>query len=187
MTKLLCSLWLLLSCLFLQAGSAMPVPGSFVPDGQAGTAFGRNIDYDVPNEPAKSNYDYDYDAALMLPTGEKKLASLATRSLIGNFVKSVAAKEEAEILSRLGTPRESAARLARKAAEAEEAIGIHGVSTSAGKPVGPASQAARDAVESKFPVHNTPTRNDPLHRTVELPKPVTPEVAKEFNKVFGRE
>jgi hypothetical protein len=90
MTKLLCSLWLLLSCLFLQAGPAMPVPGSFVPAWHADTASGWNVDYDVQNEPAKSKYDYD--AALMLSTGEKKLASLATRPLIGNFVKLEAAK-----------------------------------------------------------------------------------------------
>ena len=37
-----------------------------------------------------------------------------------------------------------------------------------------------------FKVHDTPTRNDPNHKTIELPKPVTPEDAKDFNKVFGR-
>jgi hypothetical protein len=35
-------------------------------------------------------------------------------------------------------------------------------------------------------VHDTPTRADPLHRTVELPKPVTAEVAALFNQIFGR-
>jgi hypothetical protein len=91
-----------------------------------------------------------------------------------------------ETLWRLGTSRESAARLARKAAEAEHVIGIHGVSVSAAVPSVPASSAERAQVEPVFPVHDTPTRNDPLHRTVELPKPVTPEVAGTFNRLFGR-
>jgi hypothetical protein len=93
----------------------------------------------------------------------------------------------AETLKRLGTTRESATRLARKAEEDEGVLGIHGVSVSAGIPVGPASAADRDEVQRQFQVHETPTRNDPLHRTVELPKPVTEDVAHRFNKVFGRE
>jgi RHS repeat-associated protein len=91
-----------------------------------------------------------------------------------------------ETLSRLGTSKESAARLGRKAAEAEEKIGIHGVSTTAGQPTAPASSASRSSVEGQFKVHDTPTRNDPLHRTVELPKPVTQRIADIFNKLFGR-
>jgi hypothetical protein len=66
-----------------------------------------------------------------------------------------------EVLKRLGTSRESAARLARKAAEAERFLGIHGVSTSAGIPTAPASSAARADVEQHFRVHDTrrgPTR-----------------------------
>jgi hypothetical protein len=37
-----------------------------------------------------------------------------------------------------------------------------------------------------FRVHDTPTRRDTLHRTVELPMPVTAEAAEEFNRLFGR-
>jgi hypothetical protein len=92
----------------------------------------------------------------------------------------------AEILHRLGTSRESAARLARKAAMAEAVLGNHGVSVSAGTPVAPASAALRSNVEQCFHVHHTPTRADPLHRTVELPKPVTAEAAAVFNQLFGR-
>jgi hypothetical protein len=91
-----------------------------------------------------------------------------------------------EVLKRLGLSRESAARLARKAADAEAALGIHGVSVTAGAAIGPASAAFRHAVQQHFRVHDTPTRADPLHRTVELPKPVTPEVAVLFNHLFGR-
>jgi hypothetical protein len=39
-------------------------------------------------------------------------------------------READEVLSRLGTSRESASRLGRKAEEAEKVIGIHGVSVS---------------------------------------------------------
>lgn len=93
---------------------------------------------------------------------------------------------EGESLTRLGTSAESAARLGRKAAEAEGAIGIHGVSASAAKLEGEVSRAARSEVERVFNVHNTPTRADALHRTIELPKPVTRAVADIFNKLFGR-
>ena len=91
-----------------------------------------------------------------------------------------------ERLKRLGTTRESVARLARKAEEAERAIGIHGVSVTAGTAIGPASTVDRDDVEQHFPVHETPTRADPWHRTVELPRPVTQDVADQFNQLFGR-
>jgi hypothetical protein len=91
-----------------------------------------------------------------------------------------------EVLKRHGTTRESASRLARKAAEAERVLGIHGVSVTASTPTGPASVADRAAVEAHFAVHDTPTRADPLHRTVELPRPVTDEMADQFNRLFGR-
>jgi hypothetical protein len=91
-----------------------------------------------------------------------------------------------EVLSRLGVDNESASRLGRKAAEAEGAIGVHGVSVTAGTPSAPASTARRSDVEQFFPVHDTPTRRDPLHRTVELPKPMTREAAAIFNQLFGR-
>jgi hypothetical protein len=89
-------------------------------------------------------------------------------------------------LKRLGTSRESVTRLSRKAAEAEVALGIHGVSVTAGTPQGPASVALRPIVEQHFRVHATPTRNDPLHRTIELPKPITQQTADLFNQLFGR-
>lgn len=86
----------------------------------------------------------------------------------------------------MGTSKESASRLGRKAPEAEGKVGIHGVSVSAGAPNVPSSQAARSDVEQAFPVHDTPTTGDPQHRTVELPKPVTRDVADLFNRIFGR-
>ncbi len=92
----------------------------------------------------------------------------------------------AEVLKRMGTDPESVRRLARKAEAAEQAIGIHGVSVTAGVTEVTTSSALRALVEQHFRVHDTPTRSDPFHRTVELPKPVTPEVAELFNHVFGR-
>ncbi len=93
---------------------------------------------------------------------------------------------EPEILKRLGTSRESVTRLSRKAAAAEAALGIHGVSVTAGTPRGPASMASRPNVEQHFRVHDTPTRADPLHRTIELPKPISQQTADLFNQLFGR-
>jgi hypothetical protein len=91
-----------------------------------------------------------------------------------------------EILKRFGTDVESAERLAAQADMAERKTGIHGVSVTARKTRAPASQAVRSDVEQVFRVHNTPSDRDPLHRTVELPKPVTEAVAAEFNRLFGR-
>ena len=91
-----------------------------------------------------------------------------------------------EVLHRFGIDPESERRLSRKSEEAERVLGIHGVSVSAAEPERAASAARRTEVERHFRVHDTPTRSNPLHRTVELPKPVTPEVARMFNNVFGR-
>ena len=93
---------------------------------------------------------------------------------------------EEEILKRFGRSRKSAARLARKAAEAEKRMGIHGVSVTAGDPEIEWSEALRSHVEAVFRVHETKSGRDPLHRTIELPKPVTPDVADKFNRLFGR-
>ena len=91
-----------------------------------------------------------------------------------------------EVLKRLGVSRESATRLGRKAAEAEAFLGVHGVSVTAGIEVRPHVQASRRLVEELFPVHDTPTRTDRQHRTIELPKPVTADEAERFNRLFGR-
>lgn len=91
-----------------------------------------------------------------------------------------------EQLKRFGTDPESAERLGQQAAAAEAMIGIHGVSVTARARTAPAGTAARPEVEKHFRVHDTPSRRDPLHRTVELPEPVTQKVADLFNRVFGR-
>jgi hypothetical protein len=91
-----------------------------------------------------------------------------------------------EQLKRFGTDPEPAERLAEQAAAAQAVLGIHGVSVTARSTNAPAGVAPRSEVEKHFRVHNTPSRRDPLHRTVELPQPVTPEVADLFNRLFGR-
>ncbi len=95
-------------------------------------------------------------------------------------------------LARQGTDWEGTGRLTRKAAEAEAQGFPHGVSTTyigdkvtnAMEGVSTATRAALEKVG--FGVHNTPTRNDPLHHTIEPPKPVTAEIARLFNLAFGR-
>jgi hypothetical protein len=91
-----------------------------------------------------------------------------------------------EELKRFGLDPESAEQLAGQAAAAEAMIGIHGVSVTARDTSAPAGRGPRGEVEKVFRVHNTPSRRDPLHRTVELPRPVTPDVADTFNRLFRR-
>ncbi|MFG1919573.1 DUF6531 domain-containing protein, partial [Micromonospora sp. NPDC048898] len=96
---------------------------------------------------------------------------------------------------RRGTNWESTGRLAKQA-EAAEATGRfpHGVSVTTPQSnlrlsANPddAMTATRQQIEDAgFNVHPTPTRNDPDHHTLELPKPVTSDVARAFNQLFGR-
>jgi hypothetical protein len=124
-------------------------------------------------------------------TQAKAMTGVALLALLvpGGGEEKVAAKVEtkveqaAETLFRQGVSKESVARLSRKAAEAEEKIGKHGVSTWNKMVGGESSKAARAAVERIFKVENT---GPPGHRTVYLPKPVTQAVADAFNRLFGR-
>lgn len=96
---------------------------------------------------------------------------------------------DALVIYRRGDDAESATRLERKSTEAENSsIGIHGVSGSTTKPDGPCSSATCGQLEAAgFKVHDTPTRADPNHKTIEMPKPVRPEDAKRFNQTMGRD
>ena len=91
-----------------------------------------------------------------------------------------------EVLKRFGTDPESVDRLAEQAAAALSTIGIHGVSVTGRETAAPASRANRIDVAKVFRVHDTRSRRDPLHRTVELPIPVTQAVVDDFNRLFGR-
>lgn len=120
--------------------------------------------------------------------------ALAVTPVIGpiltlSFRTAVAAqpKPADKTIYRMGDRKESPTRLGNKAAEAEGKIGTHGVSGSTTKPSGPCSSASCSSLESAgFPVRATPTKNDPGHVTIELPKPVTKEVADKLNKTLGR-
>ncbi len=106
-----------------------------------------------------------------------------------------------DILVRQGKSRESATRLAKQAEAAEKGgsaqNGVpygHGVSVTtpasnaklAKNPLDAVSAPRKAIEDAGFDVRHTPTRRDPNHHTVQLPKPVTKEVADTFNDVFGR-
>ncbi|MBK6729145.1 MAG: hypothetical protein IPG63_18460 [Xanthomonadales bacterium] len=109
--------------------------------------------------------------------------------IAGKIIKNADTARDASVIYRRGDSAETATRPERKASEAEASnIGIHGVSGSTTKPSGPCSSATCGALESAgFNVHPTPTRADPNHVTIELPKPVTKPVAEKFNEVLGRD
>ena len=93
-----------------------------------------------------------------------------------------------EILKRSAKGPESAKRLAKQAEEslANPEEGIHGISVTAGTPrYEPHQEVPRSVIEEHFPVHDTPLPTDPLHRTVELPHPVTADIALLWNIVWG--
>jgi len=60
----------------------------------------------------------------------------------------------------------------------------HGISVSETVPTKPARVAERSDVEKFFTVHDTPLDWDPLHKTVEFQKPVTPEAVDVFYSLF---
>ncbi|HET8700956.1 MAG TPA: RHS repeat-associated core domain-containing protein, partial [Nitrococcus sp.] len=116
--------------------------------------------------------------------GAAKVAALGVKELAG-----AARGSGGEPIYRLGNSRESVTRLGRKSQQAEDALGIHGVSGSTTPPAAgtPCSAANCSALEAAgFRVHRTPSRRDPGHVTIELPKPVSKEAADAFNEVFGR-
>ncbi|MDO6464458.1 polymorphic toxin-type HINT domain-containing protein [Pseudoalteromonas carrageenovora] len=87
---------------------------------------------------------------------------------------------------RFGEGPESANDLAAQAAKAEQNDFPHGVSVMKKDRVSGSDKqhrsASTDSVESEFNV--TQTGGNKKHHTVELPKPVTEEVAKKFNETF---
>jgi RHS repeat-associated protein len=111
-----------------------------------------------------------------------KLLTEATEATAGAATK--AAGGEAKLF-RFGLAPESAQKLAADAAAAEATGRFpHGVSTFSRTSRLDAASALRSEVEKHFKV--TKTGGNAFHYTVELPKPVTEEVAKLFNTLFGR-
>jgi hypothetical protein len=102
-----------------------------------------------------------------------------------------------ECLARSGIGQVSKEKLAEAAAAAEANGFPHGVSARAasgvrGEQLALAFRNKRfvestvQALEAAgFPIHRTPTAADPFHVTIEMPKPVTEEMAKRFNNLFS--
>lgn len=86
-------------------------------------------------------------------------------------------------LVRYGAVPESVEKLASDAAAAlaTPQLGIHGVSAVYRTPVPSAAEFA--AVAAEFKIYKTLGKG---HYTIELPNPVTQQVADTFNRVFGR-
>lgn len=99
-----------------------------------------------------------------------------------------------DTLERRGTAPETPEELDRQSKAAMKAGFPHGVSVTSpernraiGVPESEASSATRQQLENAgFPVHSTPTKNDPAHHTVQMPDPVTPADADRFNAALGR-
>ena len=113
-----------------------------------------------------------------LPMGAGLLLEQGGAKVVQNEVV-----QKGKSLVRFGTEAESAQQLGAQAAKAEANGFPHGVSTQQHtKPVKGSKNALRSDVEQKFKV--TQTGNNPRHHTVTLPKPVTEDVAKQFNDLF---
>jgi len=103
-------------------------------------------------------------------------------------------RKNVDVLVRQGRSWESVSRLSKKASEAEGAEFPHGVSVTSlesnerlsRNPADSSSARKQAFLAAGFSVHPTPTRRDPDHHTVELPKPVTEEIARKFNQVLSR-
>jgi hypothetical protein len=89
-----------------------------------------------------------------------------------------------ELLKRFGVEIETVERIAELYGMSLRVLGIHGLSVTARDTDAPARVANRSAVEQVFRVHDTPSRRDRLHRTVELPQPVTQSVVDAFAQLF---
>jgi hypothetical protein len=87
-------------------------------------------------------------------------------------------------LFRFGLEYESAAELAAQAATAERNGFPHGISAFTQSSRTDAVRASIDEVQRDFVVHKT--GRNPYHVTIELPKPITDEIAYRFNQLFGR-
>ncbi len=79
----------------------------------------------------------------------------------------------------------TAERLAGEASAAREVIGIHGVTGWSSPPAGRFPSATRARLSALgFQVHATPLAGMPNHLTIEVPSPVTPEVARRLDAAF---
>jgi RHS repeat-associated protein len=126
--------------------------------------------------------------AVQNPTlGNIAIAALGAIPEVGGVAaQAIKGTSEAGHFIRFGKAAESAEKLGADAAKAEKAGLPHGVSVKAQDRVSHADMAnhrVATKAEAKAQFNVTQTGREP-HHTVELPKPVTDEVAKRFNEVF---
>ncbi len=116
--------------------------------------------------------------------GEKAVMA-AEKAVVGGEKAANKVADGDKLLYRAREGKESASRLDRKSKEALAEGFPHGVSTSS-KPIkgSTCGVASCSEVEKHFKV--TKTGRDPNHYTVELPNPVTKEVADTFNRLFSK-
>ena len=104
-------------------------------------------------------------------------------------------EDSTDVFVRRGSDWESTGRLAKQAGQAEETGRFgHGVSVTSPEsnqrlsrdPDDAVSATRREIEDAGFALTHTPTNNDPDHHTLILPKPVTSDVARAFNQLFGR-
>jgi RHS repeat-associated protein len=120
-------------------------------------------------------------AGIVSDAGAVKVAGMAAKEALA----AKAAGEGEKLLFRRGA-YDTKALLESQAVAAEKIIGVHGVSVST-SPAAKAGQTVRCATCSEveaagFKVKQT--GRDPSHHTVELPKPITSDVARTWNELF---
>jgi RHS repeat-associated protein len=99
-----------------------------------------------------------------------------------------------DVFVRRGTSWESTGRLSRQAQAAEDAGFPHGVSVTSpssnlrlsANPDDSVTATRKQIEDAGFRLEHTPTRRDPNHHTLVLPKPIDSDVARTFNQLFGR-
>lgn len=97
--------------------------------------------------------------------------------------------QEDEVIWRWGTHKELIQNLQEGSQEAYNVIGIHGVTAFSGTPPIEATVSyakVSELVSDRFLVYITPLDATPEHRTVEFPKPITPQIVKTWNTIWKR-
>lgn len=132
--------------------------------------------------PAFGSPEDNDDPRLWLKRIEEKL-------IVGNGTPVYDKADTTEIIWRWGLQGEEIKHLSDRATEAYEVIGIHGVTAFAGNPPATANVSyarVSDLVTGGFCVYITPWESNPEHRTVRLPRPLTPHTVAEWNKIWKR-
>ncbi|MEO5841553.1 MAG: RHS repeat-associated core domain-containing protein, partial [Acidimicrobiales bacterium] len=153
--------------------SYAPVVGDFVDAGRAAINLAQGDWEDA----------FIYSLGVVPIPGVTGTSARLGREGIEEVTEGAAQRELPKSLFRFGVDPESADDLARQAAAAQAEGLPHGVSTFSRSSRPDAVKANAPDVDAVFPVIKT---RGPYHYTVELPDPVTDDVAEIFNQLFGR-